>query len=147
MLSESQPVRYTKSLATIEIPRGNHQLSKRYISQTLATRRHVSGGASGSCQDAPLLEGTPREDISCQDHDTWARRPAAIKNTSCRGQGHVGRRAHGRYTPQGQGHLHARTPDEGAHFGVTDTLRGARDLCDDWVLIPVLLDEGHQSRT
>ena len=103
---------------------GNHQPPKRYISQTITTRRHVSGGASESCQDTPPLGGTPREGISCQGNDTWARRPAAIKKTSCRGQGHVGRRAHEWYTSQGQGHLHARTPDEGAHLRTRTPLEG-----------------------
>ena len=144
-LSESQPAR--QSSAATKIPRGNRQPSKHYLSQTPTTRRHVSGGASGSRQDMLPLDGAPRECISCQGNDTWARRPTTIKKTSCRGQGHVGRHTLEWCTSQGQGHLHARTPDEGAHFEVTDTLRGARDLCDDWVLIPVLLDEWHQSRT
>ena len=73
--------------------------------------------------------------------------PSVTRDTSWWGQGHVGRRARSRYTSQGHGHLRARTPDEGAHFEDTDTLGRTCDLCDDWVLIPVLLDGWHQSRT
>ena len=150
------------------LPTSAHDPSGRHVA---AVHQDTSGKLSaveaprqaGYHDTPPLVGGHPREAVRTRRHLTRHLREAVScqgvtpgweHEEACYNQGHVVMRSRTPRRARSQPrHISGtRTPMcTGTGWGSTLPGHGhtqrTRDLCDDWVLIPVLLDGWHQSRT